>query len=404
MILEPKKICVNLRQSAVDSESRPNFSRVFPFMPRPKVCHIIHNDGPGGGPVVIVDQLAATGGDFELSVIHGGRGKVADYCEGAGIPHWQVAIDRKTTVPLGFFQLIAALRRASPDLAILHGQWAGPVSAAALRVAGVRRSIYIAGWPAFYTDWDLWRVIRNRLSEAIPCHWCDRVVVLSQGNWYQYSLRRLGAGKLRLIHNGVDLSRVPSPHQVRSVRETHGWDDRHCHVVSVGRLADQKCLDWLLRSWRIVQERHPDARLWIVGSGPEEPALHRLAKELDIAGTCAFLGSRPNGFDYVAASDIVAMTSLYEGHALLPLEAMAAARPIVASDVDGVRDSIRDGAEGFLVPPAEIEAFAQKLLSLIGDPVLRKKMGEAGRLRAPEFSIARASREFSVLIAEVLAL
>jgi glycosyltransferase involved in cell wall biosynthesis len=278
------------------------------------------------------------------------------------------------------------------------------LSVPALRIAGVRRSIYIAGWPAFYTDWDLWRVIRNRLCEAIPCHSCNRVVVLSRGSWYQYSIRRLGDGKLRLIHNGVDLERVPSPAQTRSLRETNRWDDQFCHVVSVGRLADQKCVDWLLRSWRIVQEKRSDARLWIVGDGQEEAALHRLAKDLEIGGTCAFLGSQPNGFEYVAAADIVAMTTLYEGHALLPLEAMASGRPIVASDVDGVRDSIRDGAEGFLVPPGEIEAFAEKLLLLIEDPALRKRMGDAGRLRAPDFSVAHSTRKYSLLIEEVLAL
>ena len=369
-------------------------------MPLPKVCHIIHDDGPGGGPVFVVNQLAATAGHLELSVIHGGRGKIAAYCDAAGIPHWQVAIDRQASLPLGFFQLVGAMRKASPDLAILHGQWAGPVGAAALRIAGIRRSIYTCLWPSFYTDWDFWRILRNRVAEAIPCRWCDRVVTTSRGSWYQYTIRRLGVGKLRLIHNGIDVNRVPAPEQTRALREANGWDDRHCHVVSVGRLVDQKCVDWLLRSWQLVQEKSADARLWIVGSGPEEAALRRLARDLKIEGTCTFLGPRP--IEYLAAADIVAMTSLYEGHATIPLETMAFGRPIVASNVDGVWDSIQDGVEGFLVPPGEIEAFAEKLLVLIGDPALRKTMGEAGRRRAPEFSVARTSRQYCARIEEVL--
>jgi len=373
-------------------------------MPLPKVCHIIHDDGPGGGPVLIVDQLAATSGHFELSVIHGGRGKIAAHCEAAAIPHWEIPLNRLSCLPTGFFQLVRILKKTMPDLAILHGQWAAPVGAAALKMAGIRRSIYVSQWPAFYSDWDLWRVLRNRICEAIPCRWCDRVVTVSQGNWYQYSIRRLGVGKLRVIHNGIDLNRVPSPGQTQSLREANGWDDRHCHVVSVGRLSDQKCIDWLLRSWRIVQAQQPNARLWIVGSGPEEEALRRLAQELKIDGTCAFLGSRPNGIEYLAAADIVAMTSIYEGHATVPLETMASGRPIVASDVDGVWDSIRDGVEGFLVPPGDIEGFAEKLLLLIEDAALRKQMGDAGRLRAPEFSVTRTSGEYRLLINEVLAL
>ena len=373
-------------------------------MPLPKICHILHDDGPGGGPVLIVDQLAATSADFELSVIHGGRGKIAAYCEAAGIPHWQIAIDRKALLPLGFFQLVWTLRKARPDLVVLYGQWAGVLTPAALCIAGVRRSIYSCQWPAFYTDWDLLRVIRNRISEAIPCRWCDRVVAVSRGSWYQYSIRKLAEGKLSVIHNCVDLDRVPVPERIRAVREAEGWDDTHCHVVSVGRLVDQKRVDWLLRSWRIVQEKRPGARLWIIGSGPEEAALRQLAKDLDIGGTCTFLGSRPNGMEYVAAGDIAAMTTLYEAHGIVALEAMACERPIVASDVDGPRESLRDGIEGFLVPPGDIEGFAEKLLLLIGDPALRKSMGEAGRLRTPEFSVTRTSAEYRRLIDEVLAL
>jgi len=146
-----------------------------------------------------------------------------------------------------------------------------------------------------------------------------------------------------------------------------------------------------------------DARLWIVGDGPETAALHRLAKELDITETCTFLGARSEGIEFVAAGDITAMTTLYEAHGIVALESMACGRPIVLNDVDGPRDSVTDGIEGFLVPPADIETFAEKLLLLIGNAALRKKMGEAGRVRAEEFSAARISGDYLALIEEVLA-
>ena len=368
----------------------------------PKVCHIIHEDAAGGGPVVLIDHLASTEGQVELSVIHGGRGKIAEYCEKAGIKHWQVTLDQLPKVLFGFPGLVRAIREASPDIVILHGQWAGPIGALALRLAGVRHSIYSAGWPAFYSDWDLWRVVRNRLAEAIPCRVCDRVVVLCRGSWYQYSIRRLGIGKLRMIHNGVDTSHVPSAERVSTLRKVEGWDDRHCHVVSVGRLADQKCVDWLLRSWKMVQDKEAGARLWIVGSGEEEEALRRLAQELKIVDTCKFLGSRPMGIEYAGAGDIVAMTTLYESHGIVALEGMACGRPVVVSDVDGPHDSVQDGVEGYLVPPANIEQFAQRLLELIRDPALRQRMGEAGRLRAAEFSVEKMSGKYLELVREVL--
>ncbi len=79
------------------------------------------------------------------------------------------------------------------------------------------------------------------------------------------------------------------------------------------------------------------------------------------------------------------MTSIYEGHARIPLEAMLNEKPVVASDVDGVALSFTDGEQGYLVPPGDIETFAQHLLTLLRDPEHCVRMGEKGKLRARDF-------------------
>ena len=233
---------------------------------------------------------------------------------------------------------------------------------------------------------------------------CDRVVLLSAGNWHQYTMRKLAPpAKMRVIPNGIDLTRVPSREAVERVRKEEGWDDGNCHVVSVGRLADQKRLDWLLESWRLVQEAEPAARLSIIGEGDEEPGLRELAHELNIEGTCTFLGSRASGIEYVAASDIVAMTTLFESFGLVALEAMACGRPVVVNDVDGPRDCVDNGVQGFLVRPGDIKAFADRLLMLIRDQKLRLRMGEAGVARAQEYALPITMKMHHDLIDEVLA-
>jgi glycosyltransferase involved in cell wall biosynthesis len=373
--------------------------------PRPKICHLVHLDGPGGGPVVVVDHLKTFAGEFDLSAIHGGSGRIAETCETMGLPHWQLPLERLWKLPWGVSALVARLRKLQPDLVVLHGQWAGPMGTVAARLVGVPRMIYVCHWPSFYTDWDLGRVVRNRLAEALPCRWSDRVVVLSQGNAYQYLIRQLVApGKLRLIHNSLDPARVPLPERAAEVRRQHAWSDAHVHVVSVGRLSDQKRLDWLLRSWALVIPRAPEARLWIVGAGPEKAALESLAGELGITGTCTLLGPQPKGIEYIAAADLVAMTTLYEGHANLPLEAMACGKALVTNAVDGVTDTVRDGIEGFLVSPGDIDQFAGRLVQLITDPALRRTMGEHGLIRVREFSPEKTMGKYRALIHEVLAL
>jgi glycosyltransferase involved in cell wall biosynthesis len=225
--------------------------------------------------------------------------------------------------------------------------------------------------------------MRNYLAEWLPSKLADRVVVLSEGSRYQYLIRNMvEPSKIALLPNCFDPARRPTSEAAAAVRALCGWSPDHLHVLSEGRLADQKKVEWLLESWAAVQRRVPAARLWILGDGPERRRLEELAARLGLASTVSFLGFRDDAPAYVLASDLVAMTTLYEGHANVPLEAMACGRPIVASDVDGVRESFTDGEEGFLVPPGDTALFAERLIQLLEDGALRERMGAAALRRS----------------------
>jgi len=369
---------------------------------RPLVAHFVHFDGSGGGPRMIALRMRH-GALFDRLVIHGGHGVIAEACEQRDIPHLQLPVESLRKLLFGFPRLVMALRRARPDVLILHGQWAGPVGAVAARLAGVRKLIYVARWPAFYTDWDLYRLIRNFIAERIPCKLADRVVVLCASSYYQYFQRNLaGEEKLRIIPNPIDIDQIPPPAAAAKVRELHGWSADHVNVVSVGRISTQKRLDWLLRSWAIIQRERPNARLWIVGDGELKEESMALATALGINPTCTFLGVRPNGWDYVAAADIVAMTTMYESRGNIILEAMASGKPIVASEVDGVRDSISHGVEGLLVCPGDIKKFADSLIALIDHPNLRSQLGRHGRHRVRDFNFRTIMRQYDDLVDELL--
>jgi glycosyltransferase involved in cell wall biosynthesis len=349
------------------------------------VAHVLHHDGAGGGPVTVTNQIRFFRQYFNLHVFHGGRGVLADYCEKNGVSHTQIPLERKLKIPLGILLLWWHLLRLKPDVLILHGQWAGPVGAIAGRLAGINSMLYIVRWPSFYTDWDLLRVLRNHIAERIPCRLANRIIVLSEGNKYQFLIRRLAPDeKFSVVNNSFNPADIPNAETSRMIREKHGWPDRECHVVSVGRLADQKRVDWLLKSWKIVVDQHYPARLWIIGGGPEEQTLRRMAQDLTLGDTCQFLGPR-KGIDYIAAADVVVMTTLYESFGNIPLEAMACGKPIVASAVDGVGDTLRDGVEGFLIPPGDFIAFAKRLVELILDAKLRTTMGARGLERVKAF-------------------
>jgi glycosyltransferase involved in cell wall biosynthesis len=105
----------------------------------------------------------------------------------------------------------------------------------------------------------------------------------------------------------------------------------------------------------------------------------------------------------VAASDIVAFTSLYEARGNVAVEAMACGKPLVASHVDGIRDSFQDGVEGFLVAPGDVRSFAERLVRLIQDQALRRQMGEAGTRTALQFAKPLIMRQYLNVIDSVLA-
>lgn len=332
-------------------------------------------------------------------MLAGSHGRIYATCQELGIPFYEVPLEtKKKALLLGFWKLVWQLRQLRPDVLVVHGQWAGPLGALAGRLARVPKIIYVARWPSFYTSWDLFRVVRNHLSERVPCWLADWTVTLSESNRYQYFIRRhVEEDRLLMIPNAISAEERPTAEQVASFRKRWNWRDEHCNVVSVGRLTDQKRVMWLIQAWPEVMRRCPQARLWIVGDGPRRAFLENLARELGIEASCGFMGELPTGMVPIASADVVAMTSVYEGMSNIVMESLLCGKPIVASDVDGVRDTIERNVDGFLVRPGDIQTFADRLIQLIEDPALCRKMGAAGRKSIQRYDVPRVMREYEKL-------
>lgn len=368
-----------------------------------RIVHLLSEDGPGGGPATVQRHIKYYFQYFDIVLLHGGSGRTVEYCRNEGVRTVRLPIDRIWKLIWGWVPLFFQLLSLKPDLLIVHGQWSAPLGALVGRMAGVKSIIYIAQWPAFYTDWDLYRVIRNHIVEAIPVHLCDQVVCISPGNLYQYQIRfPKYLRKLTHISNPFDLTDEPTQEMADATRQKFGWRDDQINVVSVGRIATQKHFEWLLESWVTVQKEVPEARLWIVGAGEEEKRMHHLSEELGITATCTFLGAQKKGLLFINASDIVAMTTLYEGHANIPMEAHLCSKPIVANAVDGVRMSINDGENGFLVEAGDIKTFADRLITLCRSQELRERMGKSGHENVEKFSMENVMLEYSKLIQSLI--
>jgi glycosyltransferase involved in cell wall biosynthesis len=153
-------------------------------------------------------------------------------------------------------------------------------------------------------------------------------------------------------------------------------------VVCVGRICRQKGQDLLVRAWSHVVDAIPDARLVFVGDGPDRADLESSAPP-----TITFAGQRDDVADWLAAADVVAMPSRWEGMAFTALEAMAVGRSVVAFDVDGVHESLGD--TGALVAADDIAGFAAAIVARLDDDELRAREGRAARVRVERNHDAR---------------
>lgn len=159
------------------------------------------------------------------------------------------------------------------------------------------------------------------------------------------------------------------------------------HVVSIGRLHEEKGVDMLLEAWAKVAPQHPDWTLRVYGSGEEEEVLRKQAADLGITDTVAWMGRTADVPGALRESAVFALSSRGEGFPLAPMEAMATAVPCVAFDVaPGVHEIISDGVDGLLAPPGNITEFARHLDTLMSDKDLRDTMGEAARENIQRFS------------------
>lgn len=368
-----------------------------------RIVHFIHLDGDGGGPYSVTKHFTFYSHFHHVHVIHGGRGRIAKTCEDLGIPHTRLETESLLDSILSLPILTLVIFNLRPDLLVLHGQWAGPVGVLAGRLALVSRILYVAHWPSFFADWDAFRMFRNRIAEWLPCRLASRVIAISRANATSYlQIFPWIAPKLLTLSNSIDDGEIASELEIASVRKKHGWENGKVNIVSVGRLVDQKRVDWLLDAWADCRDLWTEAKLWIVGDGPERAKLEEMAVAGGFGESCEFLGNQPRGLVYIAASDLVVFTSLYESFGNVTLEAMFSGKPIVASKVAGIESTLQDGIQGFLIPPGDKSALSKCLRVLIKDPELRDSMGAAGKLRAREYSTSVVLPKFLSIINNML--
>lgn len=224
---------------------------------------------------------------------------------------------------------------------------------------------------------------------------------------FQIETRGLPAERIEVLHSGVSVERFDrelDPDRAVTLRRELGLGSADPVLVHVGRLAREKGQRYLIPMMRHVVERWPRTALLLVGEGDERREIDTRAQSLGLDRSVVLAGTRSDVPEILALADVFCFPSEPgEGLGLALLEAMAAGKPVVASDVPALAEVVADRRSGFLVPVGDSEALAAAVLDLLAHPDRGRAMGRAGRTIIEElFSAERAVARLVAIYRAVL--
>jgi glycosyltransferase involved in cell wall biosynthesis len=334
---------------------------------------------------------------FDMEVVCDGQGDMPARVEKVGVSVHRVPLTTKWSFAAHIPRLAALIRSRKPDLVHLHGQFAGSLGQIAVQLAARPPSVYSVQWPSYLDDTGAWSRLRNKSAERVSCGGATMVVAVSEHDRKELLARRLcDPAKLIVIHNAYFLedSAASTPAAPPSSAPVIGF---------VGRLADQKGCEFLMRAAPRVLLTHPSARFVVVGDGPERGRLETLVHQLGIASSVEFTGYDPAPARRMRSMTVLAVPSIYEPLGMVALEAMACGLPVVGSAVGGIPEAVEDGRTGLLVPPRDSDAIARALDRLLSAPALAARMGSAARERAEQsFSPKTIAGQYAALYRRLL--
>jgi glycosyltransferase involved in cell wall biosynthesis len=335
----------------------------------------------------LLPALRARGWDVRMLMLHENEPGAWDFAralEARGVPLDAIRV-RADVDPIAFLQLVGYLVRRRPELLhthLVHAEWYALLAGAAARV------------PVRFTT----KHGFNEFREAPYFGVADRAVAslahvhiaISRGlARYLADVEGFQREDFEIVHYGIEPDGEPKPYSGPVPR-----------LLCVGRLIPIKGHIVLLRAFAEARKQLPDLELDIAGRGPLEPALKALVAELGIQSSVHFLGHVSPIQSAIEGAAAVVVPSMGEGFGMVALEAMERARPVIAANIGGLGELVRDGETGVLVPAGEAGPLTDAIVRIAGDLALARAMGEAGRRRALSRFLQKACTERTELLYE----
>ncbi|HYU19733.1 MAG TPA: glycosyltransferase family 4 protein [Chloroflexota bacterium] len=284
------------------------------------------------------------------------------------------------------------IRRLRPHILHTHMAKAGTAGRLAGLLARVPIVVHTFHGHTFHSYFGPTRTALFLQIERLLARFTDRIVAVGEDQRREIAAYGVApASKIVSIPLGLEIEQLLDAERERGqLKAELGLNGRSKLVGIIARLVPIKAHEVFLEAAARVRRESPESYFLVIGDGERRAELERLAGQLGLGSSVRFLGWRGDMKRVYADLDVVALSSNNEGSPVALIEAMAAARPVVATRVGGVGEVVQDGRTGLLVPPREPDALARGILELLRAPERAEQLGQAGRQRVyPRYAASR---------------
>lgn len=329
--------------------------------------------GIGTYTVALAKALKAKGEDV---VVASSGGVLVPELIAGGVSHIKVNMLTKSELSVKVFSAIFELCRIvkKMDIDVIHAQ---------TRVAHVVgffvSKLYKVGFVTTCHGF-----FRDNIGRSLLPAWGDRVIAISEAvEGHLVKDFHVARDRVSLIYNGIDVKKYLRDfpeEEIDDLKDRFGIRKDHSIIGTIGRFTPDKGQDVLLYALYEILKKKPDVQLVFVGDGKERLKIVDLTQRLGLVDNVIFVKSQINMVNILSVMDVFMFTpKRKEGLGLAVLEAMAAGKPVVATNVGGVSSIVKDGVNGFLVEPSRHELLVEPTIRLLKDKELYRGMSQAGR-------------------------
>ena len=367
-----------------------------------KIIWLIDGLGPGGAEQLMTSLLNFFDRErFEMRVCalqDRGSNLITQKLEQMGIPVDFIYIERLRN-PLNIFRILAYLQKHKPDILHTQLEFSDTLGSIAARLLGIPSvsTVHTIENPSVRTR-TYWR---HQLRWFALRHFSTRVIAVSKkARLHHIQSAKIPNDKAITLYNGIDLEvfRSRGPQMVNTARQSLNLPETGQVICTVAVLREQKGIQYMIEALPAILERIPNAIYLVVGDGAYRNELKSLSASRGVEKRVLFAGHRTDIPAVLASCDLFVLPTLGDALPTVLIEAMAAGKPIVASDVGGVPEIITDQTTGILVPPANPSKLAEACLQILQNESFRNTLvSNAYEVAQQKFNVHTQVRQLSTL-------